>query len=185
MEKMKTYGKCTCYLSILIFLLIKFGFKVESYLDAISYSVTTIVAIISLYCTLLWKYNPLEKYPRLNNKYKGVIKTENYGERYVEVKIKHNLISTYIKMISSESISKSKSFNIYKDGEDWKLIYTYINEPNILERTHSNIHYGTCVLDITNKERLKGNYYTDRKTIGEIELNTNFQQNEEKVELKN
>ena len=73
-------------------------------------------------------------------------------------------------MKSKESTSKSQAFNIYQDGEDWVLVYTYINEPKMLERGHSNIHYGTCVLEITDKDRLIGKYYTDRKTVGEIEL---------------
>lgn len=169
MERLKKYLEFAFYLNIGIFMLFKFGFK-NVWLDAISYSVTITSFICASYCTFVWRCNPLEKYPKLNKKYKGIIKTEAYGERDIEVEIKHNLIYTHIKMKSKESTSKSQAFNIYQDGEDWALVYTYINEPKMLERGHSDIHYGTCVLEITDKDRLIGKYYTDRKTVGEIEL---------------
>lgn len=170
MENMKKYMKYVCYLSIGLLLLLKFIVKIDDWMDAISYSISITIAISIGYVTILWKYNPLEKYPRLNKKYSGKIITENYGERDVCVEIKHNLIYTYIKLTTNESKSRSKSFNIYKEGEDWMLMYTYINEPNMLEREHSDIHYGTCVLEIKDKDKLEGMYYTDRKTIGEIKL---------------
>lgn len=170
MEKFNKYIKYACYLNICIFLIIKFLIKNIELVDVISYSVTITTVISIIYATFLWKYNPLEKYPRLNNKYKGIINTEKYGNKNIEVEIKHNLIYTYLKLKSKESVSKSKSFNIFKEGEDWILIYSYMNEPKILEREHSDIHYGTCVLDITNKNKIYGKYYTDRKTVGEIEL---------------
>lgn len=145
----------------------------NDWFDAISYSVTLTTLISAFYCTVAWRYIPLEQYPRLSKNYKGSIKTENYGERNINVEIKHNLLYTYVKMKSEESTSKSQAFNIYQDGEDWVLVYTYINEPKMLERGHSDIHYGTCVLEITDRDRLIGKYYTDRKTVGEIELLSN------------
>lgn len=170
MERLKKYLEYALYLNIGIFVLLKIFSDKNNWSDAISYSVAFTTLISAFYCTIVWRCNPLEKYPRLNKKYKGIIKTEHYGERDIEVEIKHNLIYTYIKMKSKESTSKSQAFNIYQDGEDWVLVYTYINEPKMLERGHSDIHYGTCVLEITDKDRLIGKYYTDRKTVGEIEL---------------
>lgn len=170
MERINKYIKYGCYFGIGIFLILKFVLKMSDTLDAVSYSVSATTIVSALYVTYLWKYNPFEKYPRLNNNYSGVLRTEKFGERNVEVKITHNLLYTHIKLSSDESKSKSNSFNIYKDGEDWVLVYTYINEPNILEREHSDIHYGTCILEIASEDELRGKYYTDRKTVGEIIL---------------
>ena len=170
MEKINKFMKYGCYLCIGIFLILKYVIKMDDILDIVSYSVSATTIASILYVTYLWKYNPLEKYPRLNNLYRGVLKTEEFGDRKIEVKVIHNLLYTHIKLISNESKSRSNSFNIYKDGEDWILVYTYINEPNILKREHSDIHYGTCILEITGEDELIGKYYTDRKTIGQIIL---------------
>ncbi len=152
MERLKKYLKYICYLCLVILVGTKTIVDDISWWTAISYTITIVTTFIIIYITILWRYNPLEKYPRLNSKYEGIIKTENYGEKNVEVEIKHNLIYTYIRLKTEESVSKSKAFSIYKDGEEWCLIYTYINEPSILNRGHSDIHYGTCKFDISNKD---------------------------------
>lgn len=170
MENIKKYIKYFCYISAAISVVLIVFIDNIKWGNAISYAVTITTILITFYIKKVWKFNPFEKYPRLNSKYKGIIKTEKFGERPVEVEVKHDLIYTYVKLKTEESISKSKAFNIFKDGEDWMLIYSYLNEPGVFDRSHSDIHYGTCILDISNKDKISGKYYTDRKTVGEIEL---------------
>ena len=170
MERVKKYINYFCYIAIGIFVVLKFVIKCEDWLDAISYAVSSTMILFAIYTSFIWKFNPLEKYPKLSKKYKGIIKTEEYGEKEATFIVKHNLLYTNIKCETNESKSISSSFDITLRGEDWILTYNYLNEPNILERSHSDIHYGTCVLEVTNKEHITGKYYTDRKTVGEIDI---------------
>ena len=107
MEKINKFMKYGCYLCIGIFLILKYVIKMDDILDIVSYSVSATTIASILYVTYLWKYNPLEKYPRLNNLYRGVLKTEEFGDRKIEVKVIHNLLYTHIKLISNESKSRS------------------------------------------------------------------------------
>ena len=88
--------------------------------------------------------------------------------RMADITIKQNLISTRIYMKTKESKSESTSSTLLKKEDSWKLIYTYTNIPNSTERNHSKIHFGTCIFDIIDNKIIGGNYYTDRKTIGDI-----------------
>ncbi|MBQ6626301.1 MAG: hypothetical protein IIX27_03315, partial [Ruminococcus sp.] len=48
------------------------------------------------------------------------------------------------------------------------LIYTYQNEPKGEIQDRSPIHYGTAILDVTNPNEIKGNYYTSRNSRGSM-----------------
>ena len=51
------------------------------------------------------------------------------------------------------------------------LIYNYINEPDVTIRGRSQIHYGTAKLRYKEEDgALEGNYWTDRKSVGDIFL---------------
>jgi hypothetical protein len=71
-------------------------------------------------------------------------------------------------MKTNESKSESTTSTLIKKEDSWQLIYTYTNIPNANERNHSEIHFGTCILDIIDNKIINGNYYTDRKTAGDI-----------------
>ena len=78
-------------------------------------------------------------------------------------------------MITEESQSHSYSATLSIDHETElkRLIYTYINRPKPLHRERSEIHDGTVFLEIQmddNKMTLKGEYWTNRLTRGEIAL---------------
>lgn len=69
-------------------------------------------------------------------------------KRDMKIKIEQTLFKTKIKIATKESGSISLVSNIEKINDEWKLIYTYENTPNILDREHSDIHYGTCILSV-------------------------------------
>ena len=73
-------------------------------------------------------------------------------------------------MVSAESRSNSLSASVTGINGENSLIYNYLNTPQSKYRDRSEVHYGTAVLTIIDGTMLKGRYYTDRKTNGDIEL---------------
>ncbi|KMV77993.1 hypothetical protein HMPREF0979_01242 [Coprobacillus sp. 8_1_38FAA] len=46
------------------------------------------------------------------------------------------------------------------------MIYTYQNDPRANIQEHSPIHHGTAILNIDNIDKIEGNYFTERGTVG-------------------
>lgn len=145
----------------------------------ISKSVAISNVLLYVYSKWLWKRKYLLKllpFPYLGGTWEGKIISTYKGStsRDIKVKIKHELFGSYLTLYSNESksLSKSFSFNIDKQRGIKQIIYTYQNDPNAKVRKHSEIHYGTAVLDIDDSGiSLEGNYWTDRNTTGIIRLN--------------
>lgn len=145
--------------------------------EAIAFS--TIVMIV--YEKRLWKYNPFEKTPVLKKKYKGtLLSTYDNVERKATLEIKQTLLSINVVFTTGESRSKSISSSIEKIQDEWQLTYCYLNVPKANVRDRSEIHYGTALLCIENPEEIHGQYFTDRKTTGDMK----FQPEMDKGEVK-
>jgi len=72
----------------------------------------------------------------------------------------------------SESRSYSASIHIDEDSGEVRLVYSYTNRPRTTIRDRSPIHDGTVSLQILGNppKELRGEYWTSRKTTGEINL---------------
>jgi hypothetical protein len=72
----------------------------------------------------------------------------------------------------SESSSYSASIHIDPDSNERQLVYSYSNKPRTSIRDRSPIHDGTASLLVIGKppRKLRGEYWTNRKTTGEISL---------------
>ena len=139
--------------------------------DALTYASTFTSIIVVLYVTVLWRINPLEKIPRLKNNYIGtLVSTYDHKQRDVKILIKQNLFETKIIFESNESSSKSITANFYDEYGTQMLSFGYINNPKAMYKARSPIHYGMCILEIKDKDHIKGQYFTDRCTRGDIEL---------------
>lgn len=137
--------------------------------EAIAFS----VIVILLYEKWLWRINPFEKVPRLKKKYTGTLCTTYNGkqiEKSAKLEIHQTLLSVRVVLATDESKSNSISASIDKIFDEWQLVYCYINVPHASVRERSEIHYGTVMLHIDNPKEMRGDYYTDRKTQGEIDL---------------
>ena len=78
-----------------------------------------------------------------------------------------------MKSDDSESVSYAAQFLVDAHSGDKKLIYSYINTPGAAVREDSAIHNGTALITISEKNNtieLSGNYWTDRKSTGELNL---------------
>ena len=89
-------------------------------------------------------------------------------ERKAVLEIRQTLMSVHITLTTDESKSNSLSASIDEILGEMQLTYCYLNTPKSEFRHRSEIHYGTAMLSITNPASLDGQYYTDRKTTGDM-----------------
>lgn len=134
-------------------------------------AVSITVIVMTLYEKLFWRYNPFEKTPVLMKNYNGVV-VSTYDNMIIStsLEIKQTLLSIHISMKTGESTSKANSAVIQKVDGEWQLIYTYTNTPKAAVRDRSEIHHGTGYLIISDPKKIYGQYYTDRKTTGDMEF---------------
>lgn len=131
--------------------------------------ITTLLTLA--YEKYLWRFNPLENTPVLYKNYTGYF-VSNYDKikRECKLSVKQTLLSTKIIFTSSESKSKSISSSIDVILGENILTYCYINTPEAKFRDRSEIHYGTAMLCLDDTREIKGEYFTDRKTIGDMKF---------------
>lgn len=134
-------------------------------------SITTI--IMGFYNVFLWRYNPCEKIPKLMGKYDGII---NYNFNGIDKKkkttavIKQTLLTIKVQITTNEITSNTIVGNLLEEKGEYVLYYTYMTNPKSKYSEENPIQYGTCRLTLTDKDKLTGNYWTSRKTIGSMEL---------------
>lgn len=134
-------------------------------------AITVATALSFLYERLLWKYDPTMKIPVLKKDYEGIlVSSYDNKERKADLHINQTLLSMTIIMSTEESKSKSISYSIDNSLGEYQLTYCYINKPDAEVRDRSEIHYGTAILCINDPTIIKGQYFTDRKTIGDIKF---------------
>ncbi len=123
----------------------------------------------ALYERVFWRINPFDKTPRLHKKYSGTLKSSyDSQERSAQLETKQTLLSVHIVLISNESKSKSISASIDDILNEPRLTYCYLNTPKSEFRYRSEIHFGTATLSLADPSKLTGQYYTDRKTTGDM-----------------
>lgn len=98
--------------------------------------------------------------------------TKEWKEKDVELDIKQSLTSAKFRLHTNESDSSSICYAYISEGINSKheFIYTFQSNPKPSCRDRSPIHYGTCKLDIIDDDNMKGEYWTSRKTKGELTL---------------
>lgn len=71
-----------------------------------------------------------------------------------------------------KSYSFSGEFRLADEDQVRQLVYSYASDPKPTVQGRSARHYGTAVLDILDGKpaKLKGVYWSDRKTTGELEF---------------
>lgn len=145
-------------------------------------STITIVAFIStFFVKWAWKWGVFQDwlvtFPCLTGDWTGEIRTIYQGNEKIMpigIRIKHTFFNVQIRISTNESSSNSTcaSFDIDEDRGLKQLIYTYQNIPKSSVRDRSEIHFGSVRLDINETATiLEGEYWTSRKTTGEIKFN--------------
>ncbi|MCK5521929.1 MAG: hypothetical protein KAI83_02230 [Thiomargarita sp.] len=177
--------------SILIYLVILFLFPIVektrlNYLKPVPTVVTIDLILVYLFSNFIWKWNLLYSwlvpFPNLNGTWKGVIRStwvdpktnKRLNPIPVILTIKQTFLSISCVMRTQEMESRSfiGSFRIDADNQLLQLVYSYASVPTKIVENRSTQHFGTIIFNIINDEtqELRGEYWTDRKTTGAIEL---------------
>lgn len=129
------------------------------------------VILTALYERKLWRYNPWETVPKLYAKYVGIFSsTYDNVVREGTLNIKQTLLTVSVIFTTKESKSRSLSASIDEIMGEKQLTYCFMNIPESKYRDRSEIHFGTAMLTISEDGTLKGHYYTERKTLGDMEF---------------
>lgn len=170
-KKLLKISACTAGILLSICVLVTSPKDFDDWVSLIGKVVAVTSLITITYIYHVWRYNPLEKCPVLCKSYDGVITpTCDSVPRKATITIKQNLISVNITLQTEESKSISISSCIDKVYNETQLVYTYRNNPNAEVRERSQIHYGTVILCIDNVNEISGQYFTDRKTTGDMKF---------------
>lgn len=127
--------------------------------------------VMTLYEKVLWRKNPFEKMPKIYGEYSAVLEYESdlgFQKKKIKIIVRQTLLSTSIKIITDEMTSNSITSNFIHENGEYVLYYTYITNPKSKYSTNNPIQYGTCRMTIQSDGLLAGNYWTNRKTKGDI-----------------
>lgn len=125
----------------------------------------------------------LIKLPDLEGTWRGELKSDwidpNTGKGInpipIVLVIKQTFSNIKCTLMTAESTSYSNTaaVSLVLEGDDMYLSYNYTNRPKATIRDRSAIHDGAAILKIINKPKLilEGEYWTNRKTRGEMTLN--------------
>ena len=152
---------------------------------------STVVTIDLIFCWLfvsfLWKLRIFKKwlvsFPNLNGTWKGEIRTtwtdpetgERPGPIPAILTIKQSFLNISCVMRTAEMTSRSltSDFVLDKENQLERLVYTYDSNPIETVRERSPQHCGTMDFEVVREDekiKLKGGYWTGRKTTGTIKM---------------
>lgn len=146
-------------------------------------SIYVIMGII--FTRWIWRWSILQgwliKCPDLQGTWKGVLRSDWINPETgkgidpipVILVVRQNFSSIKCTLMTRESTSYSTTadINVMHGGEDLYLAYSYTNRSKATIRDRSPIHDGAATLKINKKAKaLEGEYWTSRKTRGEMHL---------------
>lgn len=124
----------------------------------------------------------LVPFPDLTGTWEGTLSTTwtnpNTGQTPSDIEIRlvvrHDFNRLSCVLYTAESMSWSTAATLYSNDDDAikRLSYTYINQPDAAVRDRSAISNGAAILRLIEgkSKRLEGQYWTDRKTTGDISV---------------
>lgn len=149
-------------------------------------AVTIYAILVIIFTKWLWSWKFLQgwliKIPNLQGTWRGELKSDWINPETgkgidpipVILVIKQTFSSIKCTLMTKESSSYSTTadINFAPSSEDIYLTYNYTNRPKAIIRDRSTLHDGAAILKIINKPGrcLEGEYWTNRKTRGEITL---------------
>jgi hypothetical protein len=156
----------------------------------ISFAITIVGVVMVTFAELLWfklarlvPYMQTKIFPDLNGEWVGNLKSTwidpDTGTLLPPIpcslKISQSFFTTSVTMKTGESFSKSTRVFLEPDYENrrYRIWYSYTNDPIAQAQHRSSKHEGVAYLDLdwdTDRNRLKGTYYTARKTTGDMDF---------------
>lgn len=149
-------------------------------------TIPIVLAVIAMFVTHFWRYKIFQgwlvPFPDLNGTWQGEIQTTWKNPETNEIPapipviltVKQSFVRISCVMRTAEMTSHSYLADFWLDGNEQirMLGYSYHSKPLPSVQHRSQPHDGTIVLEIIGNPvgKLKGNYWTARKTTGEVTL---------------
>ena len=181
-DTQKKYMSLSIWVSVVLFAIrliiagITMKLSLQSAYELFGYAGEAIGAaavIMFFYNKCLWKKVNFYSMPVLASHYEGKLMytwKDQMGERDVVMDIKQTFLNVKVSFGTSESTSDSINASITYINDEPYLQYLYLNTPNPNLREISSIHYGHASFKLKNTDSLTGDYFTDRNTVGRIEV---------------
>lgn len=160
--------------------------KISDFFGLIPKVITLDLIAITIFVKWLWRWKRfrgwLVPFPDLNGTWLGEIRSEWIDQEKSKkippipamLTVRQTFFYTSCVMQTKEMRSGSygEEFQIDEERQIKQFIYSYVSRPKISLQERSNIHHGTVLFEVIEspKMKLKGGYWTDRKTIGEMEF---------------
>jgi hypothetical protein len=149
---------------------------------SIAASVVTIIFL--LYDRYLWRWPIVRAFtgkPLIAGTWRGVLKSDYVPPGKSKpvppiataIRIEQTDSSIYATLFTGESQSISEMGRLMKETDGrWRITWQYINSPRPPMRHRSSVHQGVCDVYLAglHGETLAGQYFTNRKTGGEVHL---------------
>ena len=145
-----------------------------------------LVPLANVLWRLVWRRFPAiarATFPDLNGTWEGRIATmwisPDTGKTpdpiQVTVRIKQSLFSTAVQFKTKDATSYSTrcSLEAHRAPGTYRVLYSYEHRPTASVRPRNPAHHGFAWLEMdiaADRDRLVGQYFTDRRTTGDIEL---------------
>ncbi len=158
-----------------------------SAIKQIPQAISAYVVIGIIFTKWIWRWNLLQgwliKVPDLQGTWRGELKSDwidpSTGKGInpipIVLVIRQNFSNIKCTLMTQESTSYSMTtdINYIPGGEDLYLTYNYTNRPKATIRDRSAIHDGAAIMKIIKNPHLclEGEYWTSRKTRGDVTLN--------------
>lgn len=147
-------------------------------------AVLAVSLVLFAFDRFLWKLpfvNSLAKRPVLHGTWKGTFesdyvypetgKREGPTEAYLAARQTYS--SLHVRFITAKSTSESMACELKTKSDGRYEIYAvYENRPPLLDQQESPVHRGGLILEVVGDpaHALRGSYWTDRKTQGDLKL---------------
>jgi hypothetical protein len=130
----------------------------------------------------MWRWcgiSLIVKRPHLSGTWEGVIlsdwvnpeKNSKLPQIATIMSVSQTATTLYLRQFTEESMSITTNASLQTEPDDTHVVVaTYRNDPRAEVRHRSEIHYGALRLRIEGFDELVGEYWTDRKTRGELRL---------------
>lgn len=154
------------------------------YLRYFSASVFVATLLLGLYDNIVWRWGWVQLIPgvprSIRGTWHGTLKTlwldSESGQplpdkdAYLVVRQTATQLST--RLYTDESSSASSTGALVVNDGTVKAAWLYLNTPDASVEHRSRIHHGSTVVDVIGKpaQRLRGRYWTDRDSKGELEF---------------
>lgn len=149
-----------------------------------STAVLAATLVLGLWEVWLWRLPLAQRLPGtprcIRGTWRGVLTTfwvdpktgKSPDPKTVYLVVRQTASELSVKLLTNESRSSSTFAGIRLDDGSYELLYLYLNRPDSRYESRSRMHHGSTSLDLSGSpvKRLKGRYWTDRDTRGELDF---------------